>query len=188
MAFCKDMINGGEATAELADIHLWNRVLAANVTDGVAQTFHERMSKMELKTGNTRGSYVKYIASVFATLSISVQKQWELLHCLSGFELLLMSACPALFKNRNWLHPLVGETTSSLPHNGVDLLSNGTLLRLLRSQVGKQLMKVLQVRAPGNELSTALMALNCSDLTAENLPTLSVNVLMTTPAQTGTDN
>ncbi|KAL4162035.1 hypothetical protein PRNP1_002583 [Phytophthora ramorum] len=188
MAFCKDMINGGKATAELADIHLWNRILAANVTDGVARTFHERMSKMELKTGNTRGSYVKFITSVFATLPISVQKQWELLHCLSGFELLLLSSCPALFKNRNWLHPLVGETSSFLPHNGVELLSNGTLLRLLRSQVGKQLMQVLQVRAPGNELSTALMALNCSDLTAENLPVLSVNVLMTTPVQAGTDN
>ncbi|KAG1709498.1 hypothetical protein DVH05_020149 [Phytophthora capsici] len=188
MAFCKDMINGGKSTAELADIHLWNRILAANVTDGVARSFHERMSKLELKTGNTRSSYVKYITSVFATLPIAVQKQWELLHCLSGFELLLLSSCPALFRNRNWLHPLVGETSSFLPHNGVELLSNGTLLRLLRSQVGKQLMQALQAKAPGNELSTALMALKCSDVSAGNLPALSVDVLMTTPVPTGTDN
>ncbi|OWZ13929.1 hypothetical protein PHMEG_00012669 [Phytophthora megakarya] len=105
-----------------------------------------------------------------------------------SFELLLLSSCPSLFRNRNGLHPLVGEASSFLPHNGVELLSNGTLQRLLRSQVGKKLMQAHLVRTPVNELSNALMALNRSDLTADNLPVLSVNILMTTPALAGTDN
>ncbi|KAK1939065.1 hypothetical protein P3T76_009140 [Phytophthora citrophthora] len=132
MAFCKDMIDGGKATPELADIHLWNRILAANMSDGVARSFHERMFNLDLKARNSREGYVKYITSVFDTLPIPVQKQWELLHCLSGFELLLLSLCPVLFKIRNWLQSLIVETSSFLPHNGMELLSNGTLLRLLR--------------------------------------------------------
>ncbi|KAK1931228.1 hypothetical protein P3T76_013426 [Phytophthora citrophthora] len=206
MVFCKDTVDGGKSTAELADIHLWNRILAANVTNGVARSFHERMSNLDLKARNSREGYVKYITSVFDTVPIPVQKQWELLNCLSGFELLLLSSCPALYKNRNWLQPLVGETSSFPPHNGVERLSNGTLLRLLRSHVGQQLMQALQTKAPGNELSTALLALSSqtkapgnelstallalssSAVTTPNLPMLSVNVLMTTPAQAGTDN
>ncbi|KAG1686017.1 hypothetical protein DVH05_007318 [Phytophthora capsici] len=178
MSIFKDMVAGGEQILDLANIHLWNRVLAGEaMDDGTTRSFYQRMANLNLKLGNSRGQYSSYLSTVFDSLPSKEQNDWNLLRWLSIFELLALSSCPFIFEQPAWLHYLVENADNGLPHAHIRLFSDKTLLQLLRSAFGEKLLEVASMKSPGSTLIIGLEALRSSNLSFTDLPVLSTSLL-----------
>lgn len=179
MAMCEDLLNGGQQTLELADIHLWNRVLAAESTSTEPLSFFDRMQALKLPIGNTRSQYAGYLATSLAHQPAKIQDQWRLLRWLSLFELLALAGAPFLYDSSSWLELLLGTTGELLPHAHVSLLSDATILLVIRSPLGKSLIQAYSKLVPTSASLMALEAIRTSSLSPEQLPELLSDLLKT---------
>lgn len=183
-SFLKDLADGGAQTMELADIHLWNRVLAAEaMDDDTIRTFHERISELKLPMGTTRKHYTEYFKAAFDQLPVAAQNDWNLLRWLSIFELLALCMCPSLFTQHAWVQQLLQNAEAGLPHGHVKLFTDRTLLQLLHTELGEQILAVLENYIPGCAICTGLTALRASDRLPESLPVLTSSLLTSLRAE-----
>lgn len=159
---------------ELANIHVWDRVLASETMDDddAISSFHERISELSLPIGKSRSEYVSYFDAIVEGLTDDMKNQWNLIRYLSVFELLALSACPAIFLHHVWMQCLVENADGGLPHKYVYLLSDRSLLLLLRSEFGQKLLSAASNMAPGSALLAGLEALRTSSIAPQKLPCL----------------
>ncbi|GMF32144.1 unnamed protein product [Phytophthora lilii] len=184
MVFLQKLKHGGDALLDLGTLHLWDRVLASESMDddNNIYSFYQRINDLNLPIGNTRAEYVKFLKLTFRQLSSEDKNAWNLLRYLSLLELLTLSFCPVIFQHHAWLQYIVENTDEGLPHKHVKLLSDKSLLMLLRSKFGQQLLSTASQIAPKSPILIGLEALRKSNLVATSLPTLS-STLLTEPFQ-----
>ncbi|GMF16700.1 unnamed protein product [Phytophthora lilii] len=144
--------------------------------DDIIHSFYQRINDLNLPIGNTRAEDVKFLKSTFRQLSSEDKNAWNLLRYLSLLELLALSFCPVIFQHQQY------NADEGLPHKHVKLLSDKSLLMLLRSEFGQQLLSTASQIAPKSPILIGLEALRKSNLVATSLPTLS-STLLTEPLQ-----
>ncbi|KAJ8554771.1 hypothetical protein ON010_g9712 [Phytophthora cinnamomi] len=176
MAFGEDMARGGKRFMELAEIHLWDRILTANCDVDTALSFHDRVVKLHLKKlGKTREDYLHFLKSEFNHQTPIVQAQWKLPRWISAFELLCLSMTPFVYTAHQWVLLATGENDQGL----ATFACSASLgrLRLLRSAIGCMLLSVLNDQLHDNEVLSAINVLARSDLSADEMPVLSKEIL-----------
>ncbi|POM78523.1 Hypothetical protein PHPALM_3945 [Phytophthora palmivora] len=92
-AICSDLNDGGVNFSELTDIHLLDRILAANMHNA-KMSFYERVEASQLPLGKTRTTYMKWLNGALDGQPDQVKNQWEIFRLLSSFEPLVMSTLP----------------------------------------------------------------------------------------------
>ncbi|KAK1940021.1 hypothetical protein P3T76_008344 [Phytophthora citrophthora] len=177
-AFLKDIALGGAQMMNLADIHLLNRVSAAEgMDDEKMRTFHDRISSLNLPVGNTREQYITYLKDAVDHLPTNQHNEWNILRWLSLFELLALGMCPSVFTQHRWMEVLMEHASEGLLHSHVKLISDGSLLKLLRSSLGNIILNAVNQEAPVSAIVQGLSALQASNLSSSDLAILSTNLL-----------
>ncbi|KAF1331678.1 putative Pollike protein, partial [Globisporangium splendens] len=113
------MAGSGHGVAELAQLHVINRVLSASQPSEDV-TFSAKWKKlMKTTVPSKRGDMFKTSTKA-----------------LGFFELMLMSIAPTIFSNDHWIHYITGQPVEWIPAHHTRLLHPSTLLMLLRSDLG----------------------------------------------------
>ncbi|EGZ08245.1 hypothetical protein PHYSODRAFT_306250 [Phytophthora sojae] len=157
---CSDLNDGGVNFCELADIHLLDRILAANMHNA-KMAFHERVEASQLPLGKTRTTYMKWLGGALDGQPDQVKNQWEIFRLLSSFELL----------------SLVVDAEDGIPHAHVKMLSDATILRLLRSALGQQLLEKLLELVPNCGVLGRIENLRNSERLPEELLSVTLDCL-----------
>lgn len=181
-AFCSELVSEGNDIKELADIHVLDRILASSGGAENDATFHQRVIASHLPLGKSRSEYVRALTDALEHQSAQVKRQWEMQSCLSAFELLVMSTCHFIYTSNMWLQYLVGETDEGLPHANAPLLSDGMILKLMRSRLGLGVMSKLSENLPTCEVLKAINALCNSTVSPDELPTISLEMFFSRPS------
>ncbi|KAL7688159.1 hypothetical protein Plhal304r1_c020g0072831 [Plasmopara halstedii] len=125
--------------AELAQLHVFNRVLCAtNPADDT--TFANKWKKtMGLAVPSKRADNFK-ACSAWRTHSDAITELSRATKDLGMFEMALMAIAPMLFKNDHWIQYFTGRPVEWIPAHHARLLHPNTLLMLLWSDIGTHCM------------------------------------------------
>ncbi|KAF1327938.1 putative Pollike protein, partial [Globisporangium splendens] len=129
------MAGSGHGVAELAQLHVINRVLSAT-QPSEDTTFSAKWKKlMKTTVPSKRGDMFKTCANWW-TSSNEMKELSRATKALGFFELMLMSIAPTIFSNDHWIHYITGQPVEWIPAHHTRLLHPNTLLMLLRSDLG----------------------------------------------------
>ncbi|KAF1329066.1 putative Pollike protein, partial [Globisporangium splendens] len=129
------MAGSGHGVAELAQLHVINRVLSAT-QPSEDTTFSAKWKKlMKTTVPSKRGDMFKTCAKWWM-LSDDIKELSRSTKALGFFELMLMSIAPTIFSNDHWIHYITGQPVEWIPAHHTRLLHPNTLLMLLRSDLG----------------------------------------------------
>ncbi|KAF1318173.1 hypothetical protein FI667_g14138, partial [Globisporangium splendens] len=134
------MAGSGHEIAEVAQLHVINRVLCATHPNDDT-TFSTKWKKlMGTAVPSKRADIIKTCAKWWTT-SDSIKELTRASKALGFFELMLMSIAPTIFANDHWIQYLTGQPVEWIPAHNARLLHPNTLLRLLRSELGSHCMQ-----------------------------------------------
>ncbi|KAF1321893.1 putative Pollike protein, partial [Globisporangium splendens] len=129
------MSGTGHGVAELAQLHVINRVLSAT-QPSEDLTFSSKWKKlMKTTVPSKRGDMFKTCAKWWRS-SEQISELSRATKALGFFELMLMSIAPTIFSNDHWIHYITGQPVEWIPAHHTRLLHPNTLLMLLRSDLG----------------------------------------------------
>ncbi|KAF1315557.1 putative Pollike protein, partial [Globisporangium splendens] len=129
------MAGSGREIAEIAQLHVINRVLCAS-QPSEDTTFSAKWKKlMKTTVPSKRGDIFKTCATWWRS-SDQVSELSRATKALGFFELMLMSIAPTIFSNDHWIHYITGQPVEWIPAHHTRLLHPNTLLMLLRSDLG----------------------------------------------------
>ncbi|KAF1329068.1 putative Pollike protein, partial [Globisporangium splendens] len=129
------MAGSGHGVAELAQLHVINRVLCAT-QPSEDTTFSAKWKKlMKTTVPSKRGDMFKTCATWWMS-SDDIKELSRATKALGFFELMLMSIAPTIFSNDHWIQYLTGMPVEWIPAHHTRLLHPNTLLMLLRSDLG----------------------------------------------------
>ncbi|KAF1327039.1 putative Pollike protein, partial [Globisporangium splendens] len=129
------MAGTGHGVAELAQLHLINRVLSATQPSEDV-TFSSKWKKhMKTAVPSKRDDMFKTCAKWWRS-SEQISELSRATKALGFFELMLMSIAPTIFSNDHWIHYITGQPVEWIPAHHTRLLHPNTLLMLLRSDLG----------------------------------------------------
>ncbi|KAF1320234.1 putative Pollike protein, partial [Globisporangium splendens] len=129
------MAGSGHGVAELAQLHVINRVLSAT-QPSKDTTFSAKWKKlMKTTVPSKRGDMFKTCAKWWMS-SDDIKELSRSTKALGFFELMLMSIAPTIFSNDHWIHYITGQPVEWIPAHHTRLLHPNTLLMLLRSDLG----------------------------------------------------
>uniref|UniRef100_A0AAV1VNR0 Uncharacterized protein n=1 Tax=Peronospora matthiolae TaxID=2874970 RepID=A0AAV1VNR0_9STRA len=132
------MAGDGHEIAELAQMHVINRVFSATCP-GDDTTFSAKRKKlMGSSVPSKRGDIFKMCAKWWTSSASITELSRE---ALGIFELTLMSIAPTIFTNDHWIQYITGQPVRWIPAHHTRLLHPNTLLRLLRSDLGSLCMQ-----------------------------------------------
>lgn len=134
------MVGNGKEIAEVAQLHVINRVLCA--TRPKHDTTFSTKWKKHMKTAvpSKRGDIFKMCAAWW-TSSDEITELSRATKALGLFELMLMSIAPIIFSNDHWIQYITGQAVEWIPAHNTRLLHPNTLLCLLRSELGAHCMQ-----------------------------------------------
>ncbi|KAF1328542.1 putative Pollike protein, partial [Globisporangium splendens] len=129
------MSGTGHGVAELAQLHVINRVLSATQPSEDV-TFSSKWKKhMKTTVPSKREELFKTCAKWWRS-SEQISELSRATKALGFFELMLMSIAPTIFSNDHWIHYITGQPVEWIPAHHTRLLHPNTLLMLLRSDLG----------------------------------------------------
>ncbi|KAG1703583.1 hypothetical protein DVH05_007527 [Phytophthora capsici] len=174
-AICSDLAKGGKCTDELATLHLFNRIL---VTEGATSlSFNQRVLTSKLPMGKSRETFLEFLKANIEQQSPEIKNQWNTLRLLSAFELLMRTICPFLSESNVWTPYLVGESDAGIVRGKCSLLSDETLLGLLRSRLGHQVLAHLSAKLTDSPLIADIISLESSAICQRELPIITLKDL-----------
>ncbi|TYZ53554.1 hypothetical protein PybrP1_008978, partial [[Pythium] brassicae (nom. inval.)] len=134
------MSGNGSVIAELAQLHLINRVLSATSPDEDL-TFAAKWKKLTGTSVPSKRQDLFKACAKWWTATDQIFELSRLTKALSVFELALMSAAPTIFLHDHWIQFVTGEPVQWVPAHHVRLLHPNTLLKLLRTDLGSLMLK-----------------------------------------------
>ena len=138
-ALSQKMAGGGNTIAELAQLHMINRVLCATQPND-DMTFTAKWKKfMKTKVMSKRNDMFTACAKWW-TSSNQITELSRATKALGIFELMLMSIAPTIFNNDHWIQYITGQPVEWIPAHHARFLHPNTLLILLRSDLGAHCM------------------------------------------------
>lgn len=138
-ALSMKMAGGGNGIAELAQLHVINRVLCATQPNDDV-TFNAKWRRfMKMKVPSKRNDMFVTCAKWW-TSSDQIIELSRATKALGTFELMLMSIAPTLFSNDHWIQYITGQPVEWIPAHHTRFLHPNTLLLLLRSDLGAHCM------------------------------------------------
>ena len=133
------MAGAGHGVAELAQLHVINRVLSATQPSEDV-TFSAKWKKfMKTKVPSKRDEMFKTCAKWWRS-SDQINELSRATKALGMFELMLMSIAPTIFSNDHWIQYITGQPVEWIPAHHTRFLHPNTLLMLLRSELGAHCM------------------------------------------------
>jgi hypothetical protein len=133
------MAGAGHGVAELAQLHVINRVLSATQPSEDV-TFSAKWKKfMKTKVPSKRDEMFRTCAKWWRS-SDQMNELSRATKALGMFELLLMSIAPTIFSNDHWIQYITGQPVEWIPAHHTRFLHPNTLLMLLRSELGAHCM------------------------------------------------
>ena len=134
------MAGTGTEIAELAQLHMINRVLSAT-KPGDDSTFRAKWKQLMGTTVPSKRSDLFKACAKWWTRTDQVHELSRFTKALGVFELALMSATPMIFTKDHWIQYITGEPVQWIPAHHARLLHPNTLLKLLRSDLGALCME-----------------------------------------------
>jgi len=134
------MAGNGIEIAELAQLHVINRVLSAS-QPRADTTFSNKWRKLMKCAVPSKRRDIFTECAKWWTSSESIKELSRATKALGLFEFALLTTAPTIFKNDHWIQYLTGQPVEWIPVHNTRLLHPNTLLRLLRSELGEHLMK-----------------------------------------------
>lgn len=134
------MAESGQEIAELAQLHVINRVFCASFPNDDT-TFSAKWKKLMGSTVPSKRGDIFKMCATWWTSSDSVNELSRASKALGMFELALMSVAPTIFTNDHWIQFITGQPVDWIPGHHTRFLHPNTLLRLLRSDLGSFCMQ-----------------------------------------------
>lgn len=134
------MAGGGSVIAELAQLHVINRVFCAT-NPSEDTTFARKWKKLMGSAVPSKRLDIFQACAKWWNHSESIRELSRASKALGLFELALMTTAPTLFTHDHWIQYLTGQPVEWIPAHNTRLLHPNTLLRLLRSDLGAQCMQ-----------------------------------------------
>ncbi|KAF1773397.1 hypothetical protein GQ600_15376 [Phytophthora cactorum] len=135
-ALALKMAGSGNEIGELAQLHAINRVFCAT-QPGNDTTFSAKWKKLMGSAVPSKRREIFKTCAKWWTSSPSIEELSRATKALSMFELALMSMAPIIFTNDHWIQYLTGQPVEWIPAHHTRFLHPNTLLRLLRSDLGR---------------------------------------------------
>ncbi|KAG1686071.1 hypothetical protein DVH05_007166 [Phytophthora capsici] len=133
-------------------------------------SFNQRVLTSKLPTGKSRETFLEFLKANIEQQSPEIKNQWNTLRLLSAFELLMRTICPFLSGSNVWTPYLVGESDLGIVRGKYSLLSDETLLGLLRSRLGHQVLAHLSTKPTDSPLIADIISLESSAICQRELP------------------